>query len=78
MSKEQAIADAPRVSGRVLEKFIAASYELENAVKSMLALREWIDAGGEDAKVGVRILACVLHAQTLASHLLAMEVAARQ
>ncbi len=70
--------DAPRASGRVLKEFVAVTYELTETHKSIEALRAWIDAGGEDVAVGVRILACILHANVLTQKLIAMEVAARQ
>ena len=78
MSAAKPIADTPRASGRVLKEFVAVTYELEQTNQSIAALRAFFDAGGEDAQVGVRILACILHANVLQQKLLAMEVAARQ
>jgi hypothetical protein len=77
MSPAKPTVDAPRASARVLKEFVAVTYEFEQTNQSLKALRDFLDAGGEDAAVGVRILACILHAQVLAQKLVAMEIVAR-
>ena len=78
MSKEnRSIEDALAASGRLLKEFVAVSYELEQTEHSFQALREFLEHGGKDDQVGVRILACILHVHVLAQKLLAMEIAAR-
>jgi hypothetical protein len=71
------LTDAAMLPAEIMSKYVAAVHELDQLELSMKQLREWIDKGGTVDRIGIRVLACCLAAESVMARLLMLEIASR-